>query len=85
MHTIYVTKCAFTQCVIKCKAELLCNGMARRPGNYGGTYYHRGEFWLTEDEARADFDARKKRKLASIEKSAKKVRDAAFAVKESAA
>lgn len=82
MNTIYVTKYALTQGVIKCKAELIDHGMARLPSNYGGTYYLRGEFWLTEDEARADFDARKKRMLASIERSAKKVREAVFAVRE---
>jgi len=82
MTTIYVTKYAFTEGVFTCDAEVKREDFAVYQRFKGGfaQYFHRNEFHLTEESARADFDRRRSAKLKSLEKSMTKIRNAEFKV-----
>jgi hypothetical protein len=78
--TIYVTKYAFTEGVFTCDAEVDSPTFASRNGVQYSQYLHKGEFFLTEEEARENFEKRRTSKLKSLANSMKKIRNAEFKV-----
>lgn len=84
MTTIYVTKYAFTEGVFSCDARIIRQNFACRNGVSYQQCFHGKDFWLTEDEARVDFERRRKAKLASLAKSVAKITSAEFKVADKA-
>lgn len=84
MTIVYVTKYALTEGPFKVDAILDVNGkMAEyRIGSGYAQYAHGKEFWLTEEEAIADCERRRKAKIASIEKQKAKLEKMTFTIKD---
>ncbi|MBN5380811.1 hypothetical protein JY493_27235 [Serratia marcescens] len=83
---IFVTKYALTEGPKAVMAEIMYEGRTAffRENSQAGIdgYAHNKEFWLTEEEALADCERRRKAKLASIDKQAKKIKAMTFTIKE---
>lgn len=80
---IFVTKYALSSGPFSVMAETQNEGgMASWKGDGYWNYAHGKEFWLTEEEALADCERRRKAKLASIDKQAKKLQAMTFTIKE---
>ncbi|MBH3232312.1 hypothetical protein I5R56_07375 [Serratia marcescens] len=78
---IFVTKYALTVGPLVVMAEVNAGAA------YWGTGFqrqsaHGKDFWLTEEEALVDCERRRKAKLASIDKQAKKLKAMTFTIKE---
>ncbi|MGQ6231211.1 hypothetical protein ACUNFK_22640 [Serratia sp. IR-2025] len=83
---IFVTKCALTVGPLLVMAEVREDGRSAmyktHLGRGGVNYVYNKDFWLTEEEALADCERRRKAKLASIDKQAKKLKAMTFTIKE---
>lgn len=80
---IFVTKYALSYGPFSAMAEIKDEGsMAFWIADGYRNYAHGKEFWLTEEEAISDCERRRKAKLASIDKQAKKLQAMAFIIKE---
>ncbi|MBH3279174.1 hypothetical protein I5N59_00180 [Serratia marcescens] len=82
---IFVTKYALTSGPRAVMAEINCEGRTAffRENSQGiSDWAHGKDFWLTEQEALADCERRRKAKLASIDKQAKKLQAMTFTIKE---
>lgn len=81
MTIIYVTKYALTEGPFKVEAEIKFDGTFASwrangyPQNASGK-----DFWLTEEEALADCERRRKSKLTSIEKQKSKLEKMVFVI-----
>ena len=83
MTTIYVTKYALTSGSFKVEATLKEGGaMAVSKDGCYPSYWHRNEFWLTQDEAIADCENRRVAKLKSLQKQKEKIQTMKFEFKE---
>ncbi|AXQ70233.1 hypothetical protein ACDF60_004490 [Salmonella enterica] len=82
MTTIYVTKYALSDGPFKVEAELSFGGTmaSYRLGNSYTQTAHGKDFWLTEAEALADCERRRRAKLALIEKQRKKLESMQFTI-----
>lgn len=70
MTTLYITKYALTSGPIELEGEITKAGtlaVYHYPSGYQN-YAHRGDFFLTKEEALNDCEMRRQKKLASIEK-----------------
>lgn len=84
MTTIYVTKYALSKGPFSVDAEVKDDeGMAvyKATGSYLQCF-HGKDFWLTEEDALADCERRRKSKIASIEKQKTRVAGLTFEIKK---
>ncbi|MEH3454061.1 hypothetical protein [Phytobacter diazotrophicus] len=84
MTIIYVTKYALTEGPFKVDAKLDVDAkmVEYRIGSGYSQYAHGKDFWLTEEEAIADCERRRKAKIASIEKQKAKLEKMTFTIKD---
>lgn len=83
MTIVYVTKYALTEGPFKVDAEIKYEGkMASYRVNGYPVCSHNKDFWLTEEEALADCERRRKAKIASIEKQKAKLEKMTFTIKD---
>ncbi len=82
MTTIYVTKYALTNGPFKVEAEIKYDGdfASWRADGYPQSASGK-DFWLTEEEALADCERRRKAKIASIDKQKIKLEQMVFTIK----
>lgn len=83
MTKIYVTKYALTSGPFIVEAEIKYDGTyaSWRSGQWPQSASGK-DFWLTEDEARADCERRREAKLKSIEKQKNKLKEMVFIFQE---
>lgn len=84
MTTIYVTRYALSSGVFIAEAEVGNNGSKSASWKDANGYWwfmHGKDFHLTEEEALADCERRRKAKIASIEKQRAKLEKMTFVIK----
>lgn len=78
--TIYITKYALTQGVIKCDAKIKSNGNAygKPDGWMSASLFFEKEFEYSIEDAESSFEELKNTKLRSLEKQIEKVKKSTF-------
>jgi len=83
MTTVYVTKYALTEGPFKVDAEISHEGrMASWKYGYCQQHAHGKDFHLTQEDALADCERRRKAKIVSIEKQKAKLEKMTFTIQE---
>lgn len=80
--TVWITKYALTRGVYEIEAQLCAGANTSMIKQYlngrSHTYYHKGDWFLTETAAQADAQVRRDRKIASLEKQILKLKKLTF-------
>lgn len=76
--TIWITKYALTKGIYSVEAEIDANiDMAVMRGSFS-EYFHKSEWWKTEQDAKKKAEEMRKTRIASLKKSLKKMEDLKF-------
>jgi len=77
--TIWITKYALTKGIYSVEAEVTENMAVVRGASFRHTdYFHKGEWWEAELDAKKKAEEMRKTRIASLKKSLKKMQDLKF-------